>query len=173
MSCAAHGLAASRRFLTLEDVDVIRRTVAKLSNRSHLEVADLGAGSGTTALSVFAERAYRIRVTTIDQDEDALNWAEAAIVNIRCHKLWRKRKQLSWVEPFDVDLLLVDACHEYECVLRDLYAWTPHIQDGYIWLHDYNELGVQRAIEQVKLECIEVGGLGYVGRTVYNATDVQ
>src|SRR3990172_13376769 len=76
MTCAAHALAASRRMLVAEDVDFIQELVQALLPRddglTHLAI-DLGAGSGTTALSIFAA-SPEIRVTTIDPDEEAMGW---------------------------------------------------------------------------------------------------
>jgi len=36
-----------------------------------------------------------------------------------------------------VGLVFVDACHEYERVLADVYAWMPHVRvGGYMLIHD-------------------------------------
>lgn len=54
-----------------------------------------------------------------------------------------------------IDLLLVDACHDYDCVNQDIEAWYPKVkQDGVFYFHDFREpdtkdiTGVARAISQ-------------------------
>lgn len=69
----------------------------------------------------------------------------------------------SWdaAEPFTnntVDLLIVDACHEYKCVRRDINAWLPKVRSGgVIFFHDYvvqkrdaPNNGVRKAVERAR-----------------------
>lgn len=177
----AKRLAASRRFLLEEDVEVIQQAVAMLADRNPLLVADLGAGSGTTALSVFDVR-EDAQVVTVDIDADALHWAEAAVRNAYPDALWWGYQRsadnpVTSVRPFD--LLLHDAGHTREDVDGDLRAWLPHLAPGaLIWVHDYlpppvdwgqpDSPGVRQAIRALEIggliEGISVGGLGWLGR---------
>lgn len=170
---AAHQLAASRRFLTQEDVDDIQRLVEGMPKRP-INVVDLGAGSGTTALAVFCIRSKRLKVWTVDIDAQALSWAEANLKGfgylylgrwfpklISSHKL-----ALDWEEG-KVDLLLHDADHSEKAVYRDILAWLPHMAaNGIIWVHDYkgDYPGVARAIERLPLKPLPVSGMGWAGK---------
>jgi predicted O-methyltransferase YrrM len=178
MSCPAHALAASRGMLCSPDVDLIRELVGKLPRNQDVVVVDLGAGSGTTALAVFAERANRIHVTSVDRNPDNLRWAGAAVRNIQAHRNWSGRIGKSWEIPADqplIDLLLCDASHEYASVLRDLKAWLPHVvAGGLVWVHDYGPPGrypgVKSAIEELlkvkKLLRMRQSGWGWAGKKI-------
>ncbi|KKL97429.1 hypothetical protein LCGC14_1834620, partial [marine sediment metagenome] len=92
MSCNAHALAASRRMLVAQDVDLIQETlrqVAKGTRVKNLTVVDIGAGSGTTALSAL-EAGPDVTVYSYDDDPDAINWAEEAVKNIGRSDDWHK-----------------------------------------------------------------------------------
>lgn len=186
MSCPAHALAASRRMLVREDVDLIRELVGRLPTIRKVFVVDLGAGSGTTALAVFAERAERVKVSTIDIDSEALRWAAVAVENIGRLEDWEgfqgeadKGPEADWPR---VDLLLLDADHSYQAVKRDLVAWLPSVKrGGLVWVHDYGDPadfglrskatpGVKRAVDEFvrkgDFKETKVRGLGWAGEKV-------
>lgn len=186
MSCAAHALASSRNMLVAEDVDLICWAVRQFPAYLDVEVLDVGAGSGTTALAVFAARARRITVTAIDNSPKNLAWAREAVKNIgRADDFTTEHRDSAdssdWLLP--IDLLLLDAMHTYEGVHAELAAWLPHMaRGGYVWVHDYGnpadfgwgELaspGVKRAVDQamfagtlVEIDCPLPRGLGWLGR---------
>lgn len=177
----AHELAASRRMLVAEDVDLIQMLAGRL--RLMPSVIDLGAGSGTTALAVLAVRPFA-QITSVDIDQGALDWAEKA-VGIYRDADWLGIRAKSWEAAVlrsrfsaPVDLLLVDASHEREDVERDLTAWLPLMRSGgLVWLHDFApppskwrqpaSPGVARAILTFTaaglLEPLEARGLGWAG----------
>lgn len=53
--------------------------------------------------------------------------------------------------PFPVDMVFIDAKHEYEDVKRDIELWTPHVKRGGILCgHDYGVFnGVGRAVDEI------------------------
>lgn len=62
-----------------------------------------------------------------------------------------------YVENESVDLLYLDACHEYECVKKDLESWAPKVKKGGIIAgHDYanKDYGVEQAVHEF---CKEYG----------------
>lgn len=53
-------------------------------------------------------------------------------------------------EPASVDVVFVDACHDYEAVSDDLDAWWPIVKpNGWIGGHDYNEHHVKGVVRAV------------------------
>lgn len=154
MSCPAHALAESRRYLTSGDVDLIRRLCAVLDDEPI--VVDLGAGSGTTAGAVFAERPSAF-VMTVDIEQSAVDWAEAFITQaypdtrlwcgLTCDSVWAARI----FGDDTLDLLLIDSSHEYDHTVAEIAAWLPKVKRGAaIWCHDYTDLypGVRRAVDE-------------------------
>jgi len=55
--------------------------------------------------------------------------------------------------PDAIDLLFVDSDHNYEAVVRDLYAWLPKTRPGaWLLMHDSGWAeGVKRAIQEIVL----------------------
>lgn len=55
-----------------------------------------------------------------------------------------------------IDLLIVDACHDFECVSKDIQAWWGKVKDnGVVFFHDYEKpdeyadaTGVKAAIKK-------------------------
>lgn len=183
MNTAAHDLAASRGFLTKDDVDLIQDLVRSWPVDLPLRGIDLGAGAGTTALAVFCVRPTA-RVITIDVSFDALNWAKQVIENEGFGKRWYSllvdsaAAGRNWVG--EVDLLLVDAGHSEKNVVDDIRAWLPKMKPGgLIWVHDYasppkawgqedESPGVRSAIKILidggMIEAIEARGLSWAGK---------
>lgn len=183
-TCPAHALAASRRFLCAEDVDTIHMLTQALPAEREVTVVDLGAGSGTTALAVFAARPERVRVVTVDNDQANLDWASLAVRNVGQEHHWTPMRRDAG-EPFIVDagLLLHDAGHTEGDVERDLRAWLPRLRVGTpIWVHDYGvhhkastmpderypgvARAVQRLIREGMLAQDGTAGWGWYGRAI-------
>lgn len=141
---AALGLAASRGFLCAGDVEAIIALVTPLADDPTPIVIDLGAGSGTTALSVFAGKSRGgVRVLTVDHDLNALGWTQAAIQNVGALAWWEGLHHAADVAAGHYigtppALLLHDAGHDRAGVDRDLRAWLPLLAPGTpVWVHDY------------------------------------
>lgn len=65
-----------------------------------------------------------------------------------------------------VDILYVDACHEYKAAYRDLLTWTPKVRPGgLIILDDYNDWRVKEAVKRFlhKINRRGVGSSGVFG----------
>jgi hypothetical protein len=160
------------------DVDLIRHMASGL--REFPAVVDLGAGSGTTALAVLAERP-EARILTVDIDQDNLNWCQQAVANAFPLADWigwhgRSSQPPEGIEP--IDFLLIDAGHTYLDVMRDVLAWRGIAE--VLWVHDYAPPppdfgmgedpypGVRRAIEELTrggiIERYRTDGMGWAGR---------
>lgn len=137
-NCMAHQMAATRNFLTRADVDALHQIASSLPLQAN--VVDLGAGSGTTALAIFHVRP-KAHIFTVDHSETAMNWTQKAIENMHYVEQWSRTVADSW-QAFDlaggIDLLMIDAGHDYEDVKRDFEAWAPQLVVGRpVWFHDY------------------------------------
>lgn len=181
----ARALAASRMYLMEEDVEQIQELVRLLPRTGDgLHVADLGAGSGTTALAVLDED-ETAHIYTYDISAENIEWARRAIENAYPAALtnWYPRAMDAAAgggEPWAIDLLLHDASHERANVEADLRAWVPRLSaHALIWLHDYydppaawgqpSSPGVKQAVDALVAEGLiipaDVGrrGMGWVG----------
>ena len=53
--------------------------------------------------------------------------------------------------PGSFDLALVDGCHEYEAIARDLELVVPLVRSGgWLACHDYGRWGVERAVSEAR-----------------------
>jgi hypothetical protein len=59
--------------------------------------------------------------------------------------------------PMPMDLIFIDASHEYEDVANDINAWRPHVRPGGILCgHDYGVFaGVTRAADEIGHDGVE------------------
>ncbi len=157
MSCPAHALAASRGMLAAADVDLIREVVADLP--AGATIVDVGAGSGTTALAVFAERTD-IHLVSIEADVSTMNWARQVVENIGASEGWDDRVEdaIEAAASFPdahANFIILDAAHEEADVRAELEAWLPKLAPGgYLLVHDYEAFtapsfypGVKAAID--------------------------
>lgn len=170
MSCAAHSLALTRLFLKTEDVDLIRRLVSELPEVP--VVIDIGAGSGTTALAVFAERELA-HVTTIDHDQANIDWAALAVENAGFRATWASVTKDS-VEAAAIfknngaHMIMLDTSHTHHDTRAEIAAWLPKLRSkGIFWFHDYIGSGVNLAVNEAVqlglLKEISQEGLGWAG----------
>lgn len=94
---------------------------------------------------------------------DLSNLLEAFTANIERFGVKDKIKPLAMsttaaaeqFQPLSVDLILVDAAHDYDSVKSDLLAWYPKLKHGgYLFCDDYQKEwpGVMRAVKSVGLE---------------------
>lgn len=176
MSCAAHALALSRGFLVTEDVDLIQKCVALLEDVPFLFVVDLGAGSGTTALSVFAVRPLgTVNITTVEHSAASLNSTGVVVANVGRMADWNPILDDTidaapwYLAP--IDLLMIDTSHEYDQTVAEIEAWLPKVT-GIVWFHDYlgEYPGCRQAIDEAvargEIEMLYQEGLGWAGRPV-------
>lgn len=53
-------------------------------------------------------------------------------------------------EDNSLDVVFIDMCHLYECVIEDIKAWYPKVKnDGFIAGHDWSWPGVNKAVKEV------------------------
>jgi len=185
----AHRLCTAHPYVLIhEDIDLIQDLVRRLPKYRPVAVVDLGAGSGTTALSALCARPDKILVTTVDHN--TLQWSQAVAKNIGRRADWQGilSDSAEAAEEFkanSVDLLMIDTDHTYKTTKGELKAWLPKVvMGGLVWLHNYADPadwgvpnypspGVKRAIDEVvaagRLEMVEIHGLGWAGRKIKKA----
>lgn len=145
-------------FLQQEDIDLIAQAVSMLKVDEPW-VADLGAGSGTTAAAVF-ESNPKAKIWTIDISKENLDWAGAIVDSMDMRDRWvalcmDSVAAAEFLGESQWDLVLIDTSHEYEHTKSELEAWRPKLSPGgLIWLHDYvGYEGVTQAVD----ECVDIG----------------
>lgn len=159
-----------------DDIRLIKMLTGLLPD-SLMQVVDLGAGSGTSALSVFTARQDRIRVASVDISGVALDATRKNMQQYGYIPKWTGIPGRSdviakgWKRP--VHLLLEDATHDYASKQDSLLAWFRHMKPGaLVWSHEYNlpshypgvMLCIDELVEAGRLETIEVAGYGWAGR---------
>lgn len=78
-------------------------------------------------------------------------------INIRKGFSYELAKEFKDVE---IDLLWIDACHEYEAVKRDINDWVPLVKKhGIICFDDYYVKGPNHRVKKAVNECIASGKL--------------
>lgn len=159
---AAIALAASRQMASPLDIHLMRIILRELPTWP--TIVQLGAGSGTLAMAVFSQD-LDITLFSVDNKEDGHHYEMRALQNVGidinngCYysiisdsaeagKQW---------EGGNVDLLIVDATHDYESVKADIEAWQPHV-NGFIFVHDYDAQGAPNHYPGVKQACDELFG---------------
>lgn len=172
MTTPAHELALSRLFLTVEDVDLIMSLVKNLPVKYPV-IADIGAGSGTTALAVMSQNA-RVKLTTIDISAENVNWTKLNVKPYYSLDRWDGIVSDSVLaaklfEDRYFHMVMLDTSHEYEATKQEISAWLPKLKhEGVFWFHDYIGSEVDKAVDEaVKaglLTEISRAGLGWAGR---------
>lgn len=157
----AEALALSRNFLTVADVELLKRCARTLPRSYTVQVIDLGCGSGTTALAIL-EAHPRADVVSYDISQDNLNWTEELLKRCGYIDRWQGYRvdavsaAQGWIGS-KVDAVMLDASHLYQETLAELKAWVPLVRRrGWVWCHDYQgdggmaegENGVRRAVDE-------------------------
>jgi predicted O-methyltransferase YrrM len=154
----------------VDDVDLIIELVGTLPDKP--VIADIGAGSGTTALAIFAGN-KDAEVHTIDSNPENIDWARRALEPYYDLTLWEGIEcdslQASLLFPEDAfHMIMLDTSHEYYYTKYEIEAWLPRLKlGGVFWFHDYIGTGVRQAVDEAVeaglFEPIEQVGLGWAG----------
>lgn len=130
-------LAIAFDYLTVREVDCIKRTIHHLPEWS--TAVNIGSGAGTSVLAVLEERSditlYDIDInilTASDQYEKAGVAGDSRLIRIDGDS-----KHVPWTYG-KVDYLFIDGDHSEAGIRGDLDIWLPRMNDGgYVLLHDY------------------------------------
>ena len=160
----AYALAHTRRMACADDIALLATVMDTLPDLP--TVVQLGAGSGTMSLAVYAIRPQCFMLT-IDIDQQNLNWEAQALANSTGDATILEHAQLHTpskkagenYRAVNIDLLIIDADHSYEGVKNDLVAWMPNMKkDSLIYVHDYDGTKAPESYPGVKEACDEVLG---------------
>lgn len=134
-----------------EEGEILREEIERVPNGGvYLEVG-VAYGKSLATVSYYADPSIDI------YGIDILNWSQRDSnmstlgLEGRAHFIEGDSQQeaLAWKAGREIDLLFIDANHEYYHVIADLLSWTPYLKHGgRLMLHDYDETspGVMRAV---------------------------
>jgi len=144
------------------DVQLIGRAIKELPEWP--TIVQLGAGSNTLALAVFA---YDRNATlfSMDAKEEGHHYEMQALknasinINNGCYfnlisdsaeagKQWYEGK---------IDMVIMNAARDYQSVKDDIQAWIPHV-NGFFFMHLYNAQDEPKHFPGVKEACDELLG---------------
>ena len=160
----AYALANSRQMACKDDIALLAAVMSDLPEAPN--IVQLGAGSGTMSLAIYGVRADAF-LLTVDRDQVNLDWEALALSNstgdssilkhaVICND---SRKAGDNYRAVNIDLLIVDANHDYDNVKADLIAWMLNMKkEGLIFVHDYDGTKAPRQYPGVKEACDEVLG---------------
>ncbi len=159
---AAIDLAVSRQMASPDDIRLLGDVVRCLPEWP--TVVQLGAGSGTLALGLFAHDMHAT-LFSVDIEENGHHYEMQALknmgidINSGCYFEIIADSAETGKQWYDgkVDMVIVDASHVYEDVRADIEAWMPHV-NGFFFVHDYDAVGAPRHYSGVKRACDELLG---------------
>lgn len=167
-------------FLKIEEAELLMQTAEKL--KVNAMVVNIGAGVGTSALAVIEQRPDLAKlVFTIDARDDdnpfggLLNernaFRNANMTNLLPNQIKSDSSTagLAW-EKGNIDLLIIDADHTYEGVVKDINAWIPHLViNGFVAFHDYDSkewVAVKTAVDEFVEANPEYELVGHAGTMI-------
>lgn len=135
--------------------------------------AEVGTWKGRSAEALVSGMNIEGRLYCVDsfigdpQESIKKRWFDVPIAEVRAAWMermsaWEERAWLLEKDSVDaaeylkqqhglesLDLVFIDACHQQQWVERDLAAWAPLVKEGGLLCgHDYDEVGVFRAVRQ-------------------------
>jgi hypothetical protein len=144
--------------------------LSKIVNHYHLSVGvEVGSKAGENIKNVLSLCPSFVfwGIDCWDKNYKYQNWTtQLQLKNEKCFnkvvKLYpdRAKKLKGWSADvvsnfanFSVDLIFIDASHDYQSVLNDIILWLPKVRKGgFICGHDYGHLkfpGVKKAVDEV------------------------
>lgn len=159
-------------WFSLEKAVAIQRAAKQLPTGSRL--VELGSFQGRSSVAIASVIPDESVLYCVDHFQgsiehhranlDTSNLLEAFTKNIKTFGVKDKIRVLSMstteavekFEPESLDLILVDAAHDYDSVKSDLLNWYPKLKPGgFLFCDDYgqpNWPGVTRAVKSVGIE---------------------
>ncbi len=137
-----------------------------INTNGYRNIAEIGVHSGKTTRKVLEacelDRYWLIDPVRCDKLYTDIWHIPAVQFNFRTSK-----KASGFILEKSLDLVFLDALHDYDHVLEDIRLWMPKIREGGILCgDDYNQAhceGVKQAVDEVfgdKVELREVGVKG-------------
>jgi predicted O-methyltransferase YrrM len=135
-------------FLYMEEAELLMYIADKL--KQNAVVVNVGAGVGTSSLAIIEQRPdlaktfYTVDIRDDDNPFGGLLNERNAFHNAKMDNLLPAQIKgdsstvgMQW-DKGEIDLLIIDAEHLYDGVVKDINAWTPHLAvDGFLAFHDY------------------------------------
>lgn len=148
-------------YLFGNEIAYLRQLGKKLSNDSR--VVMLGVGPAMMLLALYEDRTTPLHTwgyDIMDVESAEAHLAAAGKSHWAALTYCDSAQAAEEWEDAVVDLLLIDACHTFECVNRDITAWWPKVRvGGLLFFHDYVPQehdttinGVRAAVEKNRTE---------------------
>lgn len=137
-------------YLSHEEVDFLANLVYGLPPKP--KVVNIGAGGGTSGLTILAARPDSYLYTVdIALESNPLGGLGNEREILEAHKLYDVGRNLQLLgdsptvgkkwDRGEVDMVFVDGNHSYEGCRDDILNWMPHIKEGGVMaVHDYEKV---------------------------------
>jgi len=102
------------------------------------KIAEIGVSRGLTSLYVLKNCSHIETYFMIDPNSEALDNTILKIFNKAIFLKEYSNKAVKNFDDFSLDLVYIDAQHDYEAVKEDINLWYPKVkQNGILCGHDY------------------------------------
>ena len=139
VSVTAFDIARGIGYLTVQEVDAIKRVVKLLPR--HAICVNIGSGAGTSVIAVLEERpdltVYDVDLTLENGAAQLRETGFNGALNL--HRIEGDSKEIGrlWLGG-EIDYLFIDGDHSPTGIMGDYDAWLPHMRPGsFILVHDY------------------------------------
>ena len=125
--------------------------VGKLNKYKPMKIAEIGNYSGESSLIIgsfnFVDTLYCIDLLHKEQIKNRLECIkkDKNLIFLKGDSL----EQSKQIEDSSLDMVYIDAAHDYDSVIGDLLAWHPKVKSGgFVCGHDYHDkFGVKKAVQ--------------------------
>lgn len=173
-------------FFDSGDFEYYRKVVAQAQSGNHF--VEVGSYKGRSSAYMAVEIALsgkNIRFDCVDTWEGSEEhqagelFEDADVVNNRLYDVFLKNMEpvkdyytpvratsleaAKLYEDNSLDMVFIDAAHDYENVLADIIAWSPKVKsDGIISGHDWHHPPIKQAVAETLGEVNSIGSCWYV-----------
>ena len=172
-------------FFNVGDFEYYKKVVANAANVSHF--VEVGSYKGRSSSYMAVEIANSRKQITFDcvdtwqgseehqagqlfQDVDVVNnrLYDVFLKNMEPVKGFYNAKRMSSLEAAatyadaSIDMVFIDAAHDYDSVYADILAWAPKVKSGGIISgHDFPHPPVRRAVDELLGDVMSIGDCWY------------
>lgn len=172
-------------FFNVGDFEYYKKVVANATDASHF--VEVGSYKGRSSSYMAVEIANSKKQITFDcvdtwqgseEHQEGQLFQDIDVVNNRLYDVFLKNmepvkglyntKRMSSIEAAatyadaSIDMVFIDAAHDYDSVHADILAWSPKVKSGGIISgHDFPHPPVRRAVNELLGEVLSIGDCWY------------